>query len=142
MTHGDDDALALAGLLLHAPSSMSTRVGLCTALSKVQSMMTDLLPALAEHLATLDEWTIYNVGEGDMTQQELCQALAKKALAVVVERLPTREAVAQILYKANERAVKWPTWVELDAAPRLKDEWLTMADALLRDWRERLGVKG
>ena len=41
-SHDDYDALALAGLLLHAPSSMSTRVGLCAALSEVQSMMTDL----------------------------------------------------------------------------------------------------
>ena len=85
----------------------------------------DLLSALAEHLATLDEWTIYSVGEGDMTQQELCQVLAKTALAFVAERLPTREEIARI--------VRGHGLIDYGD--------LVVADALLRDWRERLGVR-
>ena len=91
-------------------------------------MMADLLPTLAEHLATLDEWTIYSVGEGDMTQQELCQALAKEALALVAERLPTREEIRATI-NAHAEYSSWAAFVE------------HVTEALLRDWRERLGVQ-
>ena len=90
-----------------------------------------LLAALAEHLATLDEWTIYNVGEGDMTQQELCQALAKTALVFVAERLQTREQIARRFARAAGF-----TFSEPPAPSHWHD-----ADALLRDLRGRLEVR-
>ena len=85
-----------------------------------------LVTTLVEHLATLDEWTLYNVGEGDMTQQELCHVLAKKALAVVAERLPTREEIARIVRGHG----------------RIDYGDLVVADAILRELHERLGVRG
>ena len=97
----------------------------------------DLVTALAEHLAALDDWVVYNVGEGDVTQAELCQALVKKALAVVAEQLPTREDVIRIMASEWERFETHPRWAILLPAQRAK----AMADALLRDLRGRLGVK-
>ena len=98
----------------------------------------DLVPALAEHLVTLDEWTIYNVGEGDMTQQELCQALAKKALAFVAERLPTEDHVDELVKRAWTGACPHG---KKKLGPCRSCSILRIRNALLRDLRERLSVK-
>ena len=55
---------------------------------------------------------------------------ANECRAFLAERVTT-EKIVRVLYVANPRTEKWPSWADLDAAPALKDEWLTMAAAVL-----------
>ena len=98
--------------------------------------MTDPVRTLAERLqVAIDGWRL--IHNTPIPVEEL----AREALAFVAERLMTREEVAELLYRASPQTGRWPTWEELDRATALRAEWFTMADALLRDLRERLGVK-
>ena len=114
--------------------------------------MTDLVTVLTERLRKI-RMRCADCGELSHTEKECSEAsthtwetddvaIARAALAFVAERLSTREEVAELLYQASPQTGRWPTWKELDRATALRAEWFTMADALLRDLRERLEVKG
>lgn len=98
--------------------------------------------ALAERLSNLRMVRICTCGQGGSSKHhESCNVLglASEALAFVEERLPTQEEIAGALYAANERTAKWPKWSDLDTVPSLKDEWLTMAAAVLALLRRGVG---
>ncbi len=82
--------------------------------------MSDLLTTLAERL----RWVSLPWGQGTIAlTDEGYDALAREALAVVAEALPTREEIAEI--------VGWG--YASDGSP--------CAEAVLRDLRKRLGGK-
>ena len=100
--------------------------------------MSDLVNVLAERL---EERAKECESGAFRLAPDIAMYLSKAVIAFVAERLPTREEVAELLYRASPQTGRWPTWEELDRATALRAEWFTMADALLRDLRERLGVK-
>ena len=94
--------------------------------------MADLLPALAERLKSIhlqNEGLSLVIYPGRYSYE----ALAREALAVVAERLPTGEEIAALLPKVSVYVAAHERW-EL-----LPD--VTTAIRLLRDLRGRLGVE-
>ncbi len=103
--------------------------------------MPDLLTTLAERLRTVRSTPVYTWDRIAHDAEQYLEGLAREALAVVAEQLPTREEIAQTIYESDPRTQKWPAWQALDASPQLRDDWFVLADAILRDLRERLGVQ-
>ena len=98
--------------------------------------MPDLVPALAERLRV-----IMAKGQSPLVVRwEDAENVARAALTVVAERLPTRGEISEIIVRAF-----LPYGVVYDSADEdyrdMADLVWKAADALLRDWRERLGVK-
>ena len=87
--------------------------------------MSDLVTVLTERLRNVVGWSEVGM-PGDWME-----ILAREALTVVAERLPTREGIVKAL------SVEYGRLPDGSAYPSVE----RMADALLRDLRERLGVK-
>ena len=86
------------------------------------------------------EWR--RTADADIPQQLLDQ-LASEALAFVAERLPTRETWGRVLYHLDcpdGDPVECPHW-ESELYAEEREDFMRKADALLRDLRERLGVR-
>ena len=85
----------------------------------------DLLTALAERLSMTLAWQATALEQINRTEWE---TIARAALAFVAGRLPTREEIHATI-NAHAEYSSWAAFVE------------HVTDALLRDLRERLGVK-
>ena len=101
--------------------------------------MTDLVTALAERLQLVVDDATY----ADNYKVVCGERLAREALAWVAKQLPTREEIAIRLYVDPAFTERWEEGAERQwqgAHDNAKAFFLTKADALLRDWRERLGI--
>ena len=132
--------------------------------------MTDLLPALAERLLVVlkRHWTHPEMMADGVVQElhEDADVCAREALAFVAERLLTREETLELLLRAfpkvhtrqsyeSSARTCWATERGGEEGRCHEDEWpdhwthdqraneglSLVADVLLRDVRERLGVK-
>ena len=112
--------------------------------------MTDLVRALAERLHRANcRHRVYALDT--CVDRPLHLDDAREALAFVAERLPTREEIAGLIARRPMQVNTCHCFYRLGPTGSGTNEtWfvddrcqecLARADALLRDWRERLGVK-
>ena len=106
----------------------------------------DLVTALAERLRDVphihsSECAILDDKPCDCITFPAYELLAREALAVVAEQLPTRETWGRVLYHLDcpdGDPVECPHW-ESELYAEEREDFMRKADALLRELRERLG---